>query len=386
MDNFLAQLMRGGTPQRPTAYPRPDNLEDNFALMADAGWFNAPQEGQQVTQFDPMATDSRLGNAPTVANEKNALNALFQGAIFGGDLDKAARLAVTPEQQAMLSVAYGQRMDRQGGGRGNQMNDYQRAQETSLARARMEEDRQVKMDEIKARTGKIQAETALRAKQTTLAGQPRPGQMIKTPESEAQKAFNVELAKLDAKELDDLRGFSLKAQSGLQRVQQMRELADSNAGIYSGSFAEGRVGVANFFDSIGLPFDQKKLANSQEYLKHAKELTLSVLKEGVGASQISNADLKFVNESVPQLETNPEARKNLLNFIEKKLQTSVDRFGKADEYARANGGLRGFKYQAQEDAPAPTQGGGNTVRLPDGRTKTFPNAAAADAFKKAAGL
>ena len=33
-----------------------------------------------------------------------------------------------------------------------------------------------------------------------------------------------------------------------------------------------------------------------------------------------------------------------------------------------------------------TQSGGNTVRLPDGRTKTFPNAASADAFKKAAGL
>lgn len=351
MANFLDQLIRGGTPQRPAMYPREDNLEDNFALMADAGGFNAPQSNQTVTQFDPMATDSRLGNAPQVEKEKNALNALFQGAIFGGDLEKAARLAVTPEQQALLSVAYGERMDRQGGGQGGQLSNYSRAQQADVARNAAEQDRQMKIAEMQARIGKTNAEAALRTKQTQIAGLPKPGSMIKTPETEAQKAFGVEVAKLDAKELDDMRNASLKAQSGIERVKQMRELADS--GMYSGTLAEGRVGIANFFDTLGVPFDRKKLVNSQEYMKHAKELTLNVLKEGVGASQISNADLKFVNETVPQLETNPEARKNLLNFIEQKLQTSVDRFGKADEYARANGGLRGFKYQQKPEMPAP---------------------------------
>jgi len=183
---------------------------------------------------------------------------------------------------------------------------------------------------------------------------PRPTTQVTTKVDmpAGQKAFDVEIAKLDAKELDGLRDVATKAQNGLSRIAEMKKLADS--GVYSGSFAEGRTGVANFFDTLGVPFDTKKLSNSQEYLKHAKELTLSLLKEGVGGSQISNADLKFVNDTVPQLETNPTARKNLLNYIEGRLASSVDRFNKADVYARKNGGLAGF---AQQGTPAPKSGG-----------------------------
>ena len=120
-------------------------------LKASGGW-GVPS----VTQFDPMATDSRLGNGPQVEKEKNQLNALFQGAVFAGDLDKAARLAVTPEHQAMLDVAYGQRINdrdrraRQDAGYRvdaptNLLANFQNAQYTNLMRGRAEEDRQAKM-------------------------------------------------------------------------------------------------------------------------------------------------------------------------------------------------------------------------------------------------
>lgn len=160
----------------------------------------------------------------------------------------------------------------------------------------------------------------------------------------AERAFEVETAKLDAKQLDEFRDSAQKASGGLARIGEMKRLASE--GVTSGSFAEGRVGVANFFSTLGANVDQKKLANSQEYLKHMKELTLSMLKESVGSTNISNADLKFVNDTVPQLETNPKARENLLNYMESRLQSSVDRFQRADEYARKNRGLGGFQYQA----------------------------------------
>lgn len=162
----------------------------------------------------------------------------------------------------------------------------------------------------------------------------------------AEKAFDVELAKLDAKELDDMRNAATKASGGLARVGEMKRLHES--GVYSGTLAEGRTGVANFFSTMGIPLDEKKLANSQEYLKHAKELTLSLLKEGVGTNQISNADLKFVNDTVPQLETNPKARIALLNYIEGRLQNSLNRFKAASDYAAKNKGLRGFTYNEQQ--------------------------------------
>lgn len=174
--NYLEQLLRGGTPQRPAAYPQTE--EDNFALMADAGWFNAPQAGPQVTQFDPMATDSRLGNAPQVEKEKNQLNTLFQGAIFAGDLEKAARLAVTAEQQALLGVAYGDRMSRQAGTPATGMNDYTRMQQATAMQSRADQDRAMKQAEMAARIRASDANANKDNAQARVVGMPRnTGQM-----------------------------------------------------------------------------------------------------------------------------------------------------------------------------------------------------------------
>lgn len=236
--NFLDQLLRGGTPQRPAAYPREGNIEDDFALMADAGWFNAPQAGNQtVTQFDPMATDSRLGNAPQVEKEKNALNTLFQGAIFGDDLEKAARLAVTPEQQALLGVAYGQRMNRQAGVQSDLMGDYSRAQEVGLERQRMGEDRAMKAAEIRARIAKLEAEVKLKGKQTELAGKakPRTGQPLQITDA----AGNVRLFTPEGELIKDLgasgkptatyeKGVAAKRQMGQDIDTAIRELTEAS--------------------------------------------------------------------------------------------------------------------------------------------------------------
>lgn len=171
---------------------------------------------------------------------------------------------------------------------------------------------------------------------------------------QGDKAFTTELAKLDAKQLDEFRDSAMKAQNGLSRIGEMKRLSEQ--GVYSGWGAQGRAGVANFFNTIGAPMEPRKLQNSQEYLKHAKELTLSMLKEGVGANQISNADREFVDATVPQLETNPQARMNLLNYMEKRLGGSVQRFQEADSYARKNSGLGGFNYQPRQPASSQASG------------------------------
>lgn len=183
----------------------------------------------------------------------------------------------------------------------------------------------------------VQGQTQIRA-----AGRPQTN--VNLPPG--QKAFEVELAKLDAKELDTYRDSAIKAQNGLSRIGEMKRLAQE--GVYSGWGASGRAGAANFFQTLGLPLDPTKLENSQQYNKHAKELTLSMLKEGVGSQNISNADLAFVDQTVPHLETNPRARLALLDYMERRLGTSVERFQSADSYARARGGLSGFNYKPKE--------------------------------------
>ena len=173
----------------------------------------------------------------------------------------------------------------------------------------------------------------------------------------AEQAFDVETAKLDAKQLDGWRDQAEKAADAVNRVKAMRQATTS--GVYSGSFAGDRTKMANFFHTFGAPgIDEKKLASSQEYEKHAKELVLSVLKAGVGNTNISNADLTFVNVTVPQLDTNPLARTRLLDYIEKRSQSQVDLYKKADSYARSKKGLGGFER--------PTVDMGNSGDLGDG--------------------
>ena len=348
-------------------------LANDFKMMQDAGWFSngngtpAPVEPTQLGQGN--GTVSTLnGWGEQAKKERNQLNALLTAKVMAGDLDGASQLAVTPEDRALVQIGYAQRMNRQAGGGGDLLKSYQDAQYTNQMRQRGEQDRQLKNEQLQATTRNINAQATNAEIKDPMAADwsmgaqgmynKRTGETKSLAVPKSNEAFNNELAKLDAKELDDMRNAATKAQQGVQRVQQMKELV--KGGIYSGSFAEGRVGVANFFDSVGMPFDQEKLANSQQYLKHAKELTLSLLKDGVGNNQISNADLAFVDKTVPQLETNPEARKKLLDFIEGKLQFSVDRFSKADEYARSNGGLNGFQYRPQ--APASPTGPAPLIR------------------------
>lgn len=144
MDNYLAQFIKSGK------YPITE--DEHFALMKNAGWTSEPQG----SNFDPMATDSRLGNMPEIERQRNALETLFQGAVMAGDLDRAAKLANTPDQRALLDVAYAQRINdqdrraRMDAGRQydaptNLVGDYKRGQEAQLARKRMEEDRQMKI-------------------------------------------------------------------------------------------------------------------------------------------------------------------------------------------------------------------------------------------------
>ena len=231
--NYLMQLLRN------KGYPQ--NQGEDFAAMADAGYFNQPvSDSPQDLQMYPnqnsrlqdrLATPTPPQNIPEQRNalakiltpensngtvstlngwgaqatkEKQALDAMFQGAIAGNDLEKASRLATTPEQQALLSVAYGNRINQQDyrartdAGIPTQappdlIKNYQDAQWTNVMRQRGEEDRQMKLQAGRDTSAKTQAETeldksraTLSAAQAAMAGAPTagaPNLLGMTPES-----------------------------------------------------------------------------------------------------------------------------------------------------------------------------------------------------------
>ena len=332
-------------------------------------------------------TSNPIGNngygAEQANKDKNALNTMFQGAVMGGDLEKAARLAVTPAQMAMLDAAQGQfvnerdargrqaqyddrlREIRESGAnpiamraqaemlgarpvdaKTNLVKDYRDLQELNLRSGEHLEDRALNTKKTNAQINELDAKTAMeRLKANAPVG------------NKAQEAFSVKTAEQTAKAIADARDKLQSSYAGISRIDEMKKVLDS--GVYSGTLAEGRTGVANFFETLGVTgIDKEKLRNSQEYMKHVKTLTLEALKESMGTTQLSNADRDFVAATVPQLDTDPEARIRLLKYMRNKYQNNISNFDAMEKHATQNGGsLTGFKPM---ELSSMNLGGGNS--------------------------
>lgn len=152
--------------------------------------------------------------------------------------------------------------------------------------------------------------------------------------------FQKEIGKEDAKAIVEAR--KLRA-AAIGELSGLNTMAERNAqGVTSGSFASGRVGVANFFNTIGLlgSQDVQKLANSEVYSKSAGDLVLAKIK-ALGSNP-SNADREFVARIVPQLENSPQARAELISYLQKRANDVIKETNSLENYARKNKGLTGY--------------------------------------------
>jgi hypothetical protein len=178
----------------------------------------------------------------------------------------------------------------------------------------------------------------------------------KTQVSVSQKgeeAFVTELGKLDAKKVNEAFTTRETAVSAINSLNKLAQLPDSE--LITGQFATGRVGATNLLTTLGLasPTDASKLATSQQYQKVAGDVILQTLGGKLG-SGFSNADREFIASLVPQLETDPTARRKLISFMQNKNQDIVKETVRLETYARQNKGLTGFEPKIPMSV-APTQ-------------------------------
>jgi hypothetical protein len=152
--------------------------------------------------------------------------------------------------------------------------------------------------------------------------------------------FQKQIGQEDAKAVVKARELRTTAINELGSLNEMATRNQQN--ITSGTFASGRVGVANFFNTIGLlgPNDVKKLANSEVYTKSAGDLVLAKIK-ALGSNP-SNADREFIVRIVPQLENSPQARAELISYLQKRANDVIKETGSLETYARQNKGLSGY--------------------------------------------
>jgi hypothetical protein len=163
-----------------------------------------------------------------------------------------------------------------------------------------------------------------------------------TASSAGAKAFTEKLGALDAKDVADARGLRDNSIAALNTLNELARLNDQ--GLIDGTYAKGRVGASNLLNTLGLisPKDKETLANSENYQKKAGDLILATLGGRLGAG-FSNEDRKFIEGLVPSLENSPLARRQLIDFMQKKNQFIIDAATELEDYARANDGLKGYK-------------------------------------------
>jgi len=163
---------------------------------------------------------------------------------------------------------------------------------------------------------------------------------IKLPEGESE--FVKEMGKLDAKKVSEAVLTRETATSTIKSLNKLASLPDNE--LITGQFATGRVGIANLIQTLGLASatDAKKVAGSQEYQKVAGDVILQTLGGKLG-SGFSNADREFIQGLIPQLETNPVARRQLITFMQNKNQEIVAETIRLENYARDKNGLKGFE-------------------------------------------
>ena len=174
---------------------------------------------------------------------------------------------------------------------------------------------------------------------------------VKLPEGESE--FLKALGKKDAERVDNAMTVRDTAVSTINSLNKLASLPDNQ--LITGQFATGRVGATNLLVTLGLAAssDTNKLVSSQEYQKVAGDVILQTLGGKLG-SGFSNADREFIQGLIPQLETNPAARRQLISFMQNKNQEIVKESIRLENYAREKKGLSGFEPKIPMSV-APTQ-------------------------------
>jgi len=162
---------------------------------------------------------------------------------------------------------------------------------------------------------------------------------VSLPPGESE--FVKELGKLDAKKVADSMVTRENATSTIKSLNKLAALPDND--LISGQFATGRVGVTSLLQTLGLASDTdaRKLATSEQYQKVASDVVLQTLGGKLGAG-FSNDDRKFIQGLIPQLETSPAARRQLISFMQDKNQEIIAETIRLENYARDKKGLSGF--------------------------------------------
>lgn len=171
---------------------------------------------------------------------------------------------------------------------------------------------------------------------------------------EEESEFAKQLGKVQAARLGaayDKRDAALRE---LKTFEELATLPDNQ--LISGSLAEPRVEIANFLNTVGLASeaDAQKVASSQQFQKLSNDLVLARVKQ-LGYNP-SDADRKFIEQTIPRLSSSAAARKQLMSFMARVARDVSEEVTAMETYAADKKTLTGYQPKIpQVSMGAPTK-------------------------------
>ena len=223
-----------------------------------------------------------------------------------------------------------------------------------------------------------------------------------------EKAEKIEYGKLLIDDFKNIKAQATVATRSLPAIES--NLAILDKGFDTGFGTETIAAGAKVLGALGVQDAKNYATDAQTFLASASAAVLQRQLEQKGPQ--TESDAQRITATGAQLGNTKDANKFVLNVAKAQLQRDLKQRefyaawreknktfeGAEDAWYAGDGGKSLFespvlkKYGANpvdqipgQSRAAPTATG-TSVTLPDGRVKTFPNAAAANQFKKAAGL
>lgn len=176
--------------------------------------------------------------------------------------------------------------------------------------------------------------------------QPLPGAIAVTPgnkpETEVDVAGRKNLLLHDKETLDSLLKDATAAARGNYTLQKILDRYKS--GVTTGTFADQRVVLQRFLNTIGVQVDTNNLANSGALAPIASSLVLDMVKQLGSGVSISNADRQFAEEMAPRLAQDPGTFVEVVKYIKDRNNNALSRYQGARKHAEKHkGSLAGYE-------------------------------------------
>lgn len=254
------------------------------------------------------------------------------------------------------------------------------------ARRNAEQDRLMKIAEMQARIAQSESATRENDAQTKLLGQPQKPKLGMGEQMGADGSVQMipgtagylKQADKHAKDYGVMESVNTKTDNAIKKID---EILDPKAeGAFNSQF-----GGYNAYLTRLLPGETQDMGAKIESLKaNMKTAGLDLIRQGGSIGMMTEREWPIVQDQLDKLD--PRMGEKAAREAFENIRANFERIREnaKETYANEWSGTQFGKQVKPKAADSAT--GTNTVKLPDGRTKTFPNAAAADAFKKAAGL